>query len=153
MEPWKLKWTVNEIQIRNSESFPLKKTLLILKNLLMKKNCTHLGLRYIIDSCIRINEDEDTKKAALHSGQATPLQPLFGPIRLEDFFLVTIWALWYLMSPVHHWHRFTTTPTSHNTNTNVFHNWISLKHCPLMNVILYYNSTLAFAIKHLKLFL
>ena len=52
----------------------------------MKKNCTHLGLRYIINSCIRINEDEDTKKAALHSGQATPLQPLFGPIRLEDFF-------------------------------------------------------------------
>lgn len=152
MKPWKLKWTVNEIQISNSEIFPLKKTLLILKNLLMKKNCTHLGLRYIIDSCIRVNEDGGTRKAALHCDQATPLKPLFGPSTLEDVFLVTVWALWYLMSLVHHWHLFTQLHPL-NTNMNVFYNWVSLKHCPLMNVILYYNSTLKFAIKHLKFFL
>lgn len=153
MEPWKLKWTVNEIQISNSESFPLKKTLLILKNLLMKKNCTHLGLRYIIDSCIRVNEDEDTRKAALHSGQATPCNLFLGQLGWRICFSYCLGPVISDVPCTTLTPFYTTTPTSHNTNTNVFHNWISLKHCPLMNVIFYYNSTLAFAIKHLKLFL
>lgn len=56
----------------------------------MKKNGTHLGLRYIIDSFIRINEDVDPREGALHSGHVTPLQSLFGPISLEEF-VVIVW--------------------------------------------------------------